>query len=63
MTTEEYMTECRSIHARLKGIAEITRTLAETRCATPDNRTFNELCEEQRLLLEKLSNMDSLTLR
>lgn len=55
---DEYITECRRIHERLREIAHRTELMAHARCATLDNPNFSRAFAEQTELLQQLSNLD-----
>ncbi|HZD47177.1 MAG TPA: hypothetical protein VE178_00410 [Silvibacterium sp.] len=58
-TTDQYITECRRIHERLREIAKRTEWMVHSRCATMDNPNFSRAFTEQLELLQRLSDLDS----
>jgi len=56
---DQYITECRRIHERLREISRRTELMAHARCATPDNPNFSRTFAEQTDLLQRLSDLDS----
>ena len=57
--TDQYITECRRIHERLREIAWRTDLMARQHCATFENSNFNRAFTEQLELLQRLSDLDN----
>ena len=57
--SEQYITECRHIHERLRELAWRTDIMARAHCATHDNPNFSRAHSEQLELLQRLSDLDN----
>ena len=57
--SQQYITECRHIHERLRELVWRTDIMARARCATHDNPNFSRALTEQLQLLQRLSDLDN----
>jgi hypothetical protein len=62
MTPDEYMANCKPIHAELAAIATRTRQMAHAHSAHDENPEYVSIMDKQDALLHKLAEFDRLVM-